>query len=421
MLKAHDEVILKHGSGEEGNLPADGTALVQRIVVTAGTQRLHDDLDVGLALAAQLDHAERILSVDDGRMDIAAVAAAAGDDAGRIGGVDPLVGHARRRLPAELDLRGGSAVGDLLDAHQGLGVVGGAVGVGHIHHLAGQPAGFVLTQGRSDGQLTVRPVVGRAARHNKAGNAGAVALGVQVGLIGEDLAVVYGVELHVVDRTNSVPFSPLIVLINGDVLPVAVLREIVVGLMVNLRVEETVREGLRTLFLQVTHGLFDHSVADLVSAADGSPGRNPGRIHDVQTGADGITANGVDGQSRLPVQPVRHGLSLAVNVPQVDFIGVAHPAAVVLGHDGEGRLFEVLAVRGHAFKQGLGDGREFGVAEERYVLAVVLRLFDHLGIVQISQIGFHVLQSAALEVGFQQGRGNTRIVTVVHRAHSLSQ
>ena len=101
-------------------------------------------------------------------------------------------------------------------------------------------------------------------------------------------------------------------------------------------------------------------------------------------------------------------------MPQVDFIGVTHPSTIIFGHDGEGGLFEVLAVRSHTFVQGLGHSRQLSVPEEGHMLAVVFRLLDKLRIIQVSEVGFNIFQCPTLKIGFQQSRGDTSIVRVIH-------
>ena len=183
--------------------------------------------------------------------------------------------------------------------------------------------------------------------------------------------------------------------------------------MVDLRVEISVLERLSAFHLQVAHGLLDHRIGDLVGGSDGSTGGHSAGEHDVQSGSDRIPAHGVEGQLGLTVQPVAHRLRFAVNVPQVDFIGVAHPAAVVLRHHGERGLGQALTIGGHAFKQGFVNRLKLGVAEERDVFAVVLRLFDHLGILHVAEVRLHIFQGPSLEIGLQQGRGNTSRIAVV--------
>ena len=99
---------------------------------------------------------------------------------------------------------------------------------------------------------------------------------------------------------------------------------------------------------------------------------------------------------------------------QIQLIGNGHESAVRLGHDSKRGFRQLLAFRGHTFIQGLGDGRQLGIAEELDVLAVVLGLLDHLGIIQIAQVGLHVLQSPTLQITLQQGRRDTRVVGIVH-------
>ena len=69
MLNTADEIVLNNRAAEVRNLPADRTALVQRVFRTRGTQRFHNNLDVRLALAAQLHHTKGVFAIDDGRMD----------------------------------------------------------------------------------------------------------------------------------------------------------------------------------------------------------------------------------------------------------------------------------------------------------------------------------------------------------------
>jgi len=415
VLKPDDEVVLNDGSAEEGNFPADGTPLVQGVVSTGSTQLLDDNLDVRLALATQLHAAEGVLTVDKGRMDFDGVAAAGGQDADILG-VCPVVGHGRAGSPAEFHIRIGRIPRDLLDAHQRLGVPGRGSGVCNIDHLASQLTGDV---GRHAVAGDSQDTVGRIVAGRNVGSQQLVGSAEQVILIRKGLAVVNGVELHVVDGSKLVLGLTFLVLVLVGILPIVVFGEVIIGVLVALGMEVAIREGLRTLALQVAHSKLNHRIGDFVAASDSATGRNAAGIHDVQTGTDGVAANGVNRELGLPVQPVRHRLSLAVNVPQIDFIGVAHPAAVVLGDHGEGRLFEVLAVRGHAFVQGLVSGRKFAVAEERDVLAVVFGLLNHVGIVQIAEIQRNVFKGTALEIRFQQGRCNTRGIRIVHKTHSF--
>ena len=97
---------------------------------------------------------------------------------------------------------------------------------------------------------------------------------------------------------------------------------------------------------------------------------------------------------------------------QIKLVRVGDEAAVGLGHHGEAGLGQLLAIRGNAFIQGLGDGGKLSETVEVNMLAVMLRLFNQLGISAVAQVGLHVLEGTPLEVVLKS-RGYASIVGIV--------
>ena len=207
-------------------------------------------------------------------------------------------------------------------------------------------------------------------------------------------------ETYTMEAANLAFHDVLRSVVLGDILPQAVVLQVVCYLGVTESDVARTLCGLCVVLAQGTHGFLDLFGVHHLPGGNGSGGSCTAGILLGSTLEDNIRAAGLKGLGGIFAHQGGGFGHNRVNADHADLIGHTHPVALLRhssGHSGDG---QGGAVRGHALGQGCRRYIKGVEAAEVDGVALVLRHGALLAVLQEGQIGQQPGQQGAIVKGF---------------------